>query len=185
MKKKYIAAIVLFCALCILLLFVSLLGSFKFTRPTRLGKTNYYLIENAAPAFGLYHQYPDTRGSFFGVLEGRITDVYWNDEYILATQYDIQSNNLEGYYVIRMLYSVKKGVPWKKTGPFSKEEYEQQKRDLGLNEKEMKHTNLYDKKHIVWKLVRFFLFFLIVATLFIWILWFLKSKIRKYLEQKP
>jgi hypothetical protein len=43
-----------------------------------------------------------------------------------------------------MLPPVEKGVPWEKTGLLSKEEYEQKKQELLLNENEMKHIHIFD-----------------------------------------
>jgi hypothetical protein len=43
-----------------------------------------------------------------------------------------------------MLPPVKKGVPWEKTGILSKEEYENKKQELRLNEKEMQHIHIFD-----------------------------------------
>jgi hypothetical protein len=38
---------------------------------------------------------------------------------------------------------IKKGNPCEKTGPLSKEEYEQKKQELSLNEKEMEHIHIF------------------------------------------
>jgi hypothetical protein len=108
-----------------------------------LGKTNYYLVDGVAPGWGLYHTYQED-GGFYGVLENHIPDVYWNDEYILATQYVLKSDSIKGYYIIKMLPPVETGVPWIKIGPLSKEEYEQKKQELLLNEKEMEHIHISD-----------------------------------------
>jgi hypothetical protein len=138
MKKKYI--------ILILVLFGILLSSCDFTRTKRLGKTNYYLVKGIPPGtfWGLYYEYPDNLDMFVGVLNGHIIDVYWNDEYILATQYALKSDSIKGYYIIKMLPPVKKGVPWEKTGILSKDEYENKKQELQLNEKEMEHIHIFD-----------------------------------------
>jgi len=139
MKKKHFI-IILICGLLFgLFIFGAVFGSFDFTYSKRLGKTNYYLIENPS-SVGLYYQYPDMKDSFVGVLEGRIIDVYWNEQYILATPYAVNKDSITGYYIVKMLLPVKKGVPWEKTKLSTKEEYEQKKQELLLNEKEMKHT---------------------------------------------
>jgi hypothetical protein len=139
MKKKYIIMILTCSVLFILFIFGIALGSFDFTRSKRLGKTNYYLVESVANVVGLYHQYPDERDGFYNVIEGRIIDAYWNEQYILVTQYAVNSDSIEGYYIVKMLPPVKTGVPWKKMGLLTKEDYEQKKQELLLNEEEMKY----------------------------------------------
>lgn len=84
-----------------------------------------------------------------GVLEGRITDVYWNEQYILAKQCEFYNDSIKGYYIIKILPPVKKGVPYKKIGPLSEEEFIRLKEELRLNEEEMKHLNLF-KNRIFW-----------------------------------
>jgi len=140
MNKKYIILILVLCTLIAIIMFGILLGSFGFTRSKKMGKTNYYLVENVANTVGLYYKYPDFPDSFVGVLEGQINDVYWDEEYILVTQYSMNIDSIRGYYIIKMLPFVDKGVPWKKIGALSKKEYEQTKQELLINEKKMKHT---------------------------------------------
>ena len=140
MKKKTILTL-LGSVLVVLFIFGWVLGSFDFTRSKRVGKTNFYLVENSSYVVGLYYQYPEIQEMFFCVLGGRITDVYWNEQYILATEYAVQNDSITGYYIVKMLPPVKKGVPWEKIGPLSKGEYEQKKQELHLNEKEMKHVS--------------------------------------------
>ena len=77
--------------------------------------------------WGLYH-----RDRLEGVVGGCIKDIYWNEQYII-----------EGYYIVKLLPPVKKGVPWEKIGPLSKEEYGQKKLELHLNEEKMKHKSLF------------------------------------------
>lgn len=147
MKKKYIVLTLLGSALLVLFTFGFVLGSFDFSCSKRLGKTNYYIVENEASiskVFGLYYQYPDMKESFVGVLDACIREVYWNEQYILVTSCNPQNDSVEGYYIVKMLPPVKKGVPWEKFGPLSKEEYEYKKRELNLNEKDMKHINIFD-----------------------------------------
>ena len=145
MKKKNIVLTLLCSALFILFIFGLVLGSFDFTRSKRLGKTNYYLIENVvAKTFGLYYQYTDMKESFVGVLSASVKNVYWDEQYILTTSYNTQNDSIEGYYIIKMLPPVKKGVPWEKTGLLTKDEYEKKKQELNLNEKDMKHLNIFD-----------------------------------------
>ena len=140
MKKKI--ALTLLCSiLVVLFIFGLVLGSFDFTRSKRVGKTNFYLVENSFDVVGLYYQYPDMKESFVGVLNACVSDVYWNEQYILATEYAVQNDSITGYYIVKMLPPVKKGVPWEKIGPLSKGEYEQKKQELHLNEKEMKHVS--------------------------------------------
>jgi len=79
-----------------------------------------------------------------GVIEGRITDVYWNDKYILATRCEVFSDSIVGYYIIEILPPVKKGVPRKVTGPYIKEEREKEMQKLLLDEKKMNHYNYFD-----------------------------------------
>jgi hypothetical protein len=106
--------------------------------PTRLGKTDYYLMSDPM-SLKLYYKWPDGYYSE-PLFPGRVTDVYWNEQYILVTRSDVWSDSIEGYYIIKMLpFGTKRGVPCEKTGLLSKEEYEQKKQELGLNEKEMKY----------------------------------------------
>lgn len=92
----------------------------------------------------VYYDYPDGSGSRIGVVGGGVTDVYWNENYILAKRWGPYADTLIGYYVVKILPPVKKGVPWKTTGPLSAEEYEKNKKELGLNEKDMRHINLME-----------------------------------------
>lgn len=140
MKKKTVLAL-LCSVLVILFVFGWGLGSFDFTRSKRVGKTNFYLVENLSNVVGLYYQYREMQESFAPVLDGRITNVHWNEIYILATEYAVQNDSVTGYYIVKMLPPVKKGVPWEITGPLSNREYEQKKQELHLNEKEMKHVS--------------------------------------------
>ncbi|GHT88472.1 hypothetical protein FACS189474_3790 [Bacteroidia bacterium] len=137
MKKRYIALIIIGTVLFILFIFGWVLGSFDFTHYKRLGKTNYELMEDVSSFVGLYYTYPNDLS--VGVVEGHITDAYWNEQYILVTQYYGRNDSIEGYYIVKMLPPVEKGVPWEKTKFATKEEYEQKKQELSLNEKEMKH----------------------------------------------
>ena len=177
MKKKHVALIIIGTILFILFIFGSLLGSFDFMRYERIGKTDYYLVEN--DVIGLHHQYPEEKG-FYNVLDGRITDIYWNKQYILATQCAVNSDSIEGYYIVKMLPPVKKGVPWKTTKFETKYEYEQKKQELGLDEKKMDHINLFDNKHIIWNYIKAVAFVGIFLAIAIYVLRgivrFLKSK---------
>jgi len=138
--KKNVVLILILSILLIVFIFGMFLGSFNFTNSKRLGKTNYYLVKGAANVVGLYYKYPEMSDMFVGVLEGHITDIYWNEQYILVTQCAINSDSIRGYYIIKMLPPVETGVPYEKISIFSKEEYEQKKKELRLNEKEMKHN---------------------------------------------
>ena len=119
MKKKTILTL-LGSVLVVLFIFGWVLGSFDFTRSKRVGKTNFYLVESSFDVVGLYYQYPDMKESFVGVLNACVSDVYWNEQYILATEYAVQNDSITGYYIVKMLPPVKKGVPWEKIGPLSK-----------------------------------------------------------------
>ena len=89
--------------------------------------------------WGLYH-----RDRLEGVVGGCIKDIYWNEQSILVkTHYGANSDSIEGYYIVKLLPPVKKGVPWEKIGPLSKEEYGQKKLELHLNEEKMKHKSLF------------------------------------------
>lgn len=92
--------------------------------------------------------YPDT-GGLVGITEGRITDVYWNAQYILAKQCEFYNDSIRGYYIVKILPPVKKGVPYKKIGPLSEEEFIRLKEELGLDEREMNHLNLF-KNRLFW-----------------------------------
>lgn len=142
MKKRYIILIITGTLLFVLFIFGWVLGSFDFTYSKRLGKTNYSLLEDVSTFIGLYYTYPDDRDFTVGVVGGHITDAYWNEQYILVTQCYGRKDSIEGYYIVKMLPLVDKGVPWKKTGPLSKKEYEQKIRELNLDEKGMKHIKI-------------------------------------------
>lgn len=91
----------------------------------------------------VYYDYPD--GNRVGVLGGGgVTDVYWNENYILAKRWSSHADTLIGYYVVKILPPVKKGVPWKTTGPLSEKEYEKIKKELGLNEKDMRYVDIFE-----------------------------------------
>jgi hypothetical protein len=139
MKKKNI--------ILILVLFGILSGSCDITRTKRLGKTNYYLVDGVAPfpSWGLYYEDAEINSFTEAIVAGNVIDVYWNEQYILATQYALKSDSIKGYYIVKMLpLGMKKGTPCEKTGPLSKEEYEQKKQELQLNEKEMRHIHISD-----------------------------------------
>jgi hypothetical protein len=143
MKKKYIIYGLVLCILFVYLLWIAfgvMVGGL--TRSKRLGKTNYSLLENVTPNVGLYYDFTEDRDIAVCVVEGHITDAYWNEKYILVTQYYNyeKSDSITGYYIVKILPPVEKGVPWKKIKLTTKEEYEQKKQELGINEKEMKHT---------------------------------------------
>ena len=140
MKKKTVLAL-LCSVLVILFIFGLVLGSFDFSCSKRLGKTNFYLTKSISDVVGLYYEYPEMQEMFICVLSGRITDVYCNKQYILTTEYAVQNDSITGYYIVKMLSPVEKGVPWEKIGPLSKGEYEQKKQELNLNEKEMSHMS--------------------------------------------
>ncbi|HJD75496.1 MAG TPA: hypothetical protein K8W04_05490 [Bacteroides reticulotermitis] len=147
MKKKIILTL-LGSILVVLFVFGLLIGSFDFTCSKRLGKTNYHIVKSDVNSptvvFELCYQYPDMEGMFVGILDACVAEVYWNEQYILVTSWNVQNDSIEGYYIIEMLPPVKRGVPWKKTGLLSADEYEQKKQELHLNEKEMKHIDLFD-----------------------------------------
>lgn len=142
MTKKII---ILICSvLFVLFIFGIVLGLFDFTRSKKLGKTNYYLVENVANVFSLYYQYPDSKEFFVEVLNTCVKYVYWDEQYILVTSYcNTQCDSIEEYYIVRMLPPTEKGVPWKKDGPMSKDEYERKKQSLHLNKK-MEHIHIFD-----------------------------------------
>lgn len=138
---KKVVLTLLCSALVVLLVLGWVIGSFDFTRSERVGKTNYYLVESIANVVELGYQYPEMKEAFAHVLDGRLTDVYSSEQYICVTQYAVLNDSVTGYYIVKMLPPVKKGVPWKVIGPLSKGEYELKKQELHLNEKEMKHTS--------------------------------------------
>lgn len=108
-------------------------------------KTDYYLVDGCPPGtryWGLYH-----RDRLEGIVGGCIKDIYWNEQYILVKiHYGANSDSIEGYYIVKMLPPVKKGVPWEKIRPLSKEEYGQKKLELHLNEEKMKHKSLFKRE---------------------------------------
>jgi hypothetical protein len=165
MKKRYIIYGLILSVLFVYLLWIAfgiMLGGL--TRSKRLGKTNYYLVESVTPNVDLSFQYPDEREGFYNVVEGHIINAYWNEQYILVTQYYNyeKSDSITGYYIIKMLPPVEKGVPWENTKFETKEEYERKKQELGLDEEKMKHKNLFDTKHKIWGFIKLFI---VIGTL--------------------
>ncbi len=149
MKRKHIILVLISSVLLALFMLGVVIGSFDFTRSKRLGKTNYYLVENVnvANIWGLCYVYPEMKESFIGILNAYTPEVYWNEEYILAPSCNTLNDSIEEYYIVKMLPPLKEGelgVPWEKIGPLSKEEYEHQKQILHLIEREMKHISLID-----------------------------------------
>lgn len=96
----------------------------------------------------VYYDYPD--GGSVEIVRQRITDVYWNDKYILAKRCANTSDSLIGYYIITILPENTRPVPWICSELLSKEEYEQSKKQLGLNEQKMKHTNIFERTFLWW-----------------------------------
>ena len=94
-----------------------------------------------------YH-YPD--GLRVGILMQRITDVYRNSNYILATRCENTTDSILGYYIVTILPEGTRPVPWKRSELLSKDEYENRKRELGLKEEDMKHTNIFERKFLWW-----------------------------------
>ena len=97
----------------------------------------------------LYYKFPNSKNLSVGIVENRITDVYGNEQYILAKQCKMYNDSIKGYYIVKILPPVKKGVPYKKIGPLSEEEYIMKKKELGLDEQKMKHMNIF-KNRILW-----------------------------------
>lgn len=91
----------------------------------------------------VYYNYPD--GGSVGIVRQRITDVFWNDKYILAKRCANTSDSLIGYYIITILPENTRPVPWECSELLPEEKYEQTKKQLGLNEQEMKHTNIFER----------------------------------------
>jgi hypothetical protein len=143
MKKKHIIYSLILCILFVYLLWIAfgaMVGGL--THSKRLGKTNYYLVEGITQNVDLRYEFSEYNRFWESIVDGHITDAYWNEQYILITQYYSYENrdSIEGYYIIKMLPPVKKGVPWETAKFSTKEEYEQKKQELSLNEKEMQHT---------------------------------------------
>lgn len=87
------------------------------------------------------------------ITEPRITDVYWNKKYILATKCEAYSDTVNGYYIIEMLDDSTNVMPWILSGPMSEEEYEIKKNQLNISEKNMNYDNVF--KHW-WEKIRWF-----------------------------
>ena len=79
-----------------------------------------------------------------GVLPHRITDIYWNDSYILAKQCEMYSDSIIGYYIVKILPCQSTGVPYRRIGPMLENEYVQLKQKLNLDERKMKHINIFN-----------------------------------------
>ena len=96
----------------------------------------------------IYYDYPN--GLSIGVSSQRITDVYWNDKYILAKRCANTNDSLIGYYIIKVLPNDTRSVPWQCSKLLSNEEYQRAKLELGLNEQNMKYTNIFKRKFLWW-----------------------------------
>ena len=72
-----------------------------------------------------------------GVLPHRITDIYWNDSYILAKQCEMYSDSIIGYYIVKILPCQSTGVPYRRIGPMLENEYVHLKQKLNLDEKKI------------------------------------------------
>ncbi len=91
----------------------------------------------------IYYNYPNKDISV-GILEHRITDVYWDNQYILAKRCKSSNDSLIGYYIIKITPSVM-DVPesWEISDLLSEIEYVQAKLEYNLNEQTMMHTNIF------------------------------------------
>lgn len=94
------------------------------------------------------YDYPN--GVSVEILTQRITDVYWNDKYILATRCCNTSDSVLGYYIVSILPKDARPVPWKCSELLSAEEYEKLKKELELKEQDMKHMNIFEHKPLWW-----------------------------------
>ena len=126
--------------LFILLVVIVLLVSYD----KKLTGTNFSIgWVNLPELTNVYYNYPD--GGSVGIVRQRITDVFWNDKYILAKRCANTSDSLIGYYIITILPENTRPVPWECSELLPEEKYEQTKKQLGLNEQEMKHTNIFER----------------------------------------
>lgn len=128
-----------FCCICILSF---CFFSCDFSYEKRLGESDYYL------GWGIGKEYTDLafgdEDVHEGIISARVTDVYWDDKYILVTQCKLYNDSITGYYIVKQVrYGGEKAYP-NIFGPFSKEEYEKQKQELHLDERNMEHLNLFD-----------------------------------------
>lgn len=139
--KKYIIRILLF-VFFLILLFGTLLGSFDFSCNKRIGKTDYYVGWAIGKQYTALY-FGDEDGQE-GIMGARIADVYWNETHILAKQCELYSDTLVGYYILKIVEFGKEKASKNMFGPLSEHEYRQKKQELHLNEKEMKHVNLFD-----------------------------------------
>ncbi|MBR4085801.1 MAG: hypothetical protein IKK33_16110 [Lachnospiraceae bacterium] len=96
----------------------------------------------------IYYDYPE--GGSIGILMQRITDVYWNEKYILAKRCANTNDSVIGYYIVTILPEGTRPVPWKSSELLTNEEYEKAKNELGLKEENMKHTNIFERKFLWW-----------------------------------
>ena len=137
MKKVFILLVVI----------VSLVSCDSYDK--KLMGTNFNIgWVNLPELTNVYYDYPD--GLSVGILRQRITDVYWNDKYILAKRCANTNDSLIGYYIITILPENTRPVPWKCSELLSEKEYEQSKKQLGLDEQEMKHTNIFERTFLWW-----------------------------------
>lgn len=113
--------------LCCLL--SSCIGS-EFQRQKILG--NYFVITTDNYTRNIYLGYKLESGDFVGVLPSKITEIWKNEEFIIAKQSGGLDNKPKiSYYIVKKLEDTitpEKGV----LGPFTKNEFQIKIQDLGL-----------------------------------------------------
>lgn len=129
-------------SLMYLIIAVLLLTACDFSYNKKLGNSNYYIgwvngKEYATLFFG------DKNGQE-EIMNARVTDVYWNDKYILAKQCKLHSNEIVGYYIFKIVKYGKEKATKNRIGPLSQKEYDRMKVKLLLNESTMNHINIFD-----------------------------------------
>ena len=131
----------------LLVLIVSLVSCDSYDK--KLTGTNFSIgWVNLPELTNVYYDYPD--GGSVGIARQRITDVYWNDKYILAKRCANTNDSLIGYYIITILPNNTRPVPWECSELLSEEEYELSKEQLGLDEQEMRHMNIFERTFLWW-----------------------------------
>ena len=134
-----IKKITIFLLVTVLLLF-PFLSSCDFTQYKRIGDTNFYLYEDIHGNALLYHNEGRKRPSYAISHEGIVSDVYWNQKYIIVKCCQSDNDTIKYWYVMKN----KKEYVWKEfeIKVFNNIiDYEMAIDSMGLSEEHMEYTD--------------------------------------------
>lgn len=146
--KVYLRNLLIFLLMLIFLYILIFYAFLKDSYFVRLGDTDYEVgwVNSPDQTSVFYTPAPDKGGE--SLVEGRVTDIYWNDKYILVKKCQHYNDSVDGYFIIKILPKNNKWPQYKKTGPYTEKEYTQMKLKLHLEEKQMKYENIF--KRWIW-----------------------------------